>query len=738
MFSPRVTFQVRTRVAIVLASGLSVALPSVAQADSFFDRIVSIPVNENLPEDSEPLTETSAEIIAVAEDGNSLVYSDSPLGGIGLIDISDENAPTPSGFIGLEGEPTAVTLLKGKAVVALNTSDSFTSPSGELVVVSLPNGGIEVRCYLGGQPDSIAVAPDGSFLAVAIENERDEDLDDGVIPQLPAGQVELYRVADGAPVCDSVIVADVTGLASVGGEDPEPEFVDINADGLVAVTLQENNHIAIIDGNTGEIVSHFSAGTVDLANVDLSEEGALTFDGTQPDRAREPDAVQWLDESRLVVANEGDYEGGSRGFTIFSIEGEVVFESGLDFEYTVAEAGHYPEARSGNKGVEPEGLEVGTFNGETYIFVLAERSSVIGVYRDTGGDPEFVQLLPTAVGPEGAVAIPSRGLLAVANEADLGEDGGPRSHVTLYQQGAVSASYPMLVSGRDDADRPIGWGALSGLAADPAESGKLYAVNDSFYSMQPTIFTIDATVTPARITDALRVTRSGMPAQLLDLEGVVSDGEGGFWLASEGRSDRLIPHALYHVDSDGEIQTQVPFPEALIAVEQRFGAEGITMIGDTLWVALQRPWRDDPENTVKLIAYNTEDESWSGVAYPLETADTGWVGLSEITAHGDSVYILERDNQIGASAKIKRLYSIDLASVAPVELEVGASLPVVEKTLVRDLLVDMRAMGGYVVDKVEGFAIDAGGNAFAVTDNDGVDDSNGETLFLRLNLDGNS
>ena len=38
----------------------------------------------------------------------------------------------------------------------------------------------------------------------------------------------------------------------------------------------------------------------------------------------------------------------------------------------------------------------------------------------------------------------------------------------------------------------------------------------------------------------------------------------------------------------------------------------------------------------------------------------------------------------------------------------------------------------YVLDKVEGFAIDRNGDAYVVTDNDGVDDSSGETLFLRL------
>jgi hypothetical protein len=65
----------------------------------------------------------------------------------------------------------------------------------------------------------------------------------------------------------------------------------------------------------------------------------------------------------------------------------------------------------------------------------------------------------------------------------------------------------------------------------------------------------------------------------------------------------------------------------------------------------------------------------------------------------------------------------------PVRL--GGDLPVVKKTQVRDLLADLKAAQGYVLDKVEGFTIDAAGDAYVVTDNDGVDDSSGETQFLR-------
>ncbi|MEO1102385.1 MAG: esterase-like activity of phytase family protein, partial [Pseudomonadota bacterium] len=235
---------------------------------------------------------------------------------------------------------------------------------------------------------------------------------------------------------------------------------------------------------------------------------------------------------------------------------------------------------------------------------------------------------------------------------------------------------------------------------------------------------------PAAIIAAIPVTRGGAPAQKLDLEGITNDGEGGFWLASEGRTDRLIPHALYRVDRSGEIVDEVPFPAELLAAERRFGAEGVTRIGDTLWIAIQREWADDPKGMVKLVAYNTSSGEWGAVHYPLETPAKGWIGLSEITLHGDFVYIVERDNQIGSDAAVKQLYRVPVAQLEPAAL--GGELPVVEKELVRDFIPDLAAHNGYIVDKVEGFAVDSEGVGFVVTDNDGTDDSSGETFFWSI------
>ncbi|WP_374624276.1 esterase-like activity of phytase family protein [Devosia sp.] len=707
---------------LAIATALMTSVAPVAAAP-VFNRIASFPVALNSP-DAES---TSSEIVAASEDGLTLVYSDSPAGGIGFIDITDPATPKAAGFLALDGEPTSVTVLGSKVYAAVNTRKDFVDVSGRLVVVDLATRVVEATIELGGQPDSITHNDAGTLIAIAIENERDEEVNDGDIPQAPAGYLVLFNLVDGALDPASLRKVDLAGLAATAGEDPEPEFVDFNGLDEIAVTLQENNEIVIVDGRSGTVISHFSAGTTSLEGIDTKRDGALSFTGRKDDVPREPDAVKWLDDNRLVVANEGDWNGGSRSFTIFGKDGTVVYESGPSMELEAARLGHYPDARN-NKGVEPEGLEAATFGEDALFFVAQERSSLVAVYKDTGAAPEYLQSLPSGISPEGLVAIPSRNLLATANEVDLRADGLAGSHVMIYERAEGEAAYPELISDLDADGRPIGWVAISGAVADAEKPGILYAVSDSVLGAEPSIYTIDATARPARITARTIVTRGGHPAQKLDLEGITLDGKGGFWVASEGRTDRLTPHALFRVDAKGAIVEEVAFPEALLAGEIRFGAEGVTRLGDTLWVAIQREWKDDPKGQVKLLGYNTGDKTWSAVRYPLDApAEGAWNGLSEITAHGDHVYVVERDNQVAEKAVLKKLFRIPVSEL--VGAEIGGDLPVVSKQEVRDFLPELAARRGYVLDKVESFAIDATGNGFVITDNDGVADSSGETNF---------
>jgi hypothetical protein len=62
----------------------------------------------------------------------------------------------------------------------------------------------------------------------------------------------------------------------------------------------------------------------------------------------------------------------------------------------------------------------------------------------------------------------------------------------------------------------------------------------------------------------------------------------------------------------------------------------------------------------------------------------------------------------------------------------GAEAPVVAKSELCNLLPDLAASIGCVLDKIEDFTIDAADEDYMVADSDGVDGWSGETLFLKL------
>lgn len=710
-----------------------------ASAADVFNRIATFHVSDNKPADADPEAETAAEIVAATPDGNTLVYTDSPGERLGLIDITDPTMPIAGGTVALDGEPTSVVVAGDKALVGIVTSNSYDKPAGHLAVVDLTSNTVVTTCDLAGQPDALALSPDGTYVAIAIENERDEDLGEGGLPQLPAGNLTYFRVgADGVADCGTQKVVDVTGLANVEPTDPEPEYVDINSTNHAVISLQENNHLVIVDLASGEVVNSFTGGAVDLDRIDTMEDDAITLNSSLFGVVREADTIQWIGDDRILTANEGDWNGGSRGFTIFNTDGTVVYDSGNTVEHIAARLGHYPEGRSENKGSEPEGAEVGTYGDDTLLFVGLERASLILVYQDTGAEPTYLQSLPGGIGPEGLLAIPERDLFVAAAEVDLGPEGGIGSVVSIYQRGDGEPAYPQLISADDASGTPIPWMAISGVVADPDEAGKLYAVTDSASSVAR-ILTIDATQTPAVITAETTISEDGNPAANLDPEGIALAGDGTFWIASEGnpeRDDNKTNSTLLQVTPNGAIQQVVTPPDSILAKAKRFGFEGVAVTGagddQTVWVAVQREWNDDPDGLVKLMAYSPADRSWSTVHYPLETAESGWIGLSEITAVGnDGFIIVERDNQIGKNAKVKQLTYVSLTDVTPVAPG-SANIPVVEKMVVRDLIPDLLSPNGYVMDKIESFTIDTAGNAFIITDNDGVDDHSGETVFINL------
>ena len=90
----------------------------------------------------------------------TLVYTDSPLGVIGMVDITDPANPAPLGAMEVGGEPTSVGIVGATAFVGVNTSESYTAPSGKLISVDIAGKAGETgACDLGGQPDSASPSP---------------------------------------------------------------------------------------------------------------------------------------------------------------------------------------------------------------------------------------------------------------------------------------------------------------------------------------------------------------------------------------------------------------------------------------------------------------------------------------------------------------------------------------------------------------------------------------------------
>lgn len=737
--------------------------PGTPGAASTFERTATFPVYENRPDGEDKSTPTVAEISTVSKDGKTLIHTDALAQRIGFIDISNPNAPQGLGTLDLKAqghakdEPTSVAVYGDYLLVVIDeTGGDFANPKGRVDIVRVSDRTRVSSIDLKGQPDSIAISPAGApgkpKAAIAMENQRNEELNDGNLPQLPTGFVQTIDLSGepkdwkATPIRfedESGQLLDIVKKAGLDTpEDLEPEYVSINGKNQLAVTLQENNGVAIIDLQTNRITNVFSAGSAEVKGVDTQSDKIINPTDSLPETPREPDAISWIDDNHVATANEGDWKGGTRGWTVFDTNGKITWDAGNSVENLAIRHGLHNNKRAKKKGVEIEGIATAKMNGTTYAFVGSERSNFVTVYNvNDPANPQFVQMLFTTNGPEGILPIPERNMLAVSSEVDEPEN-GVRSAVTLYRLGGKE-SQPSIVSA-DEGDAPIGWGALGALAADPEDANRLYAASDSAFA-NGWVYTIDSSKQPAVITERRAVKRDGAPAEDLDIEGISVAADGGFWLASEGKKGK--DNRLFHTDKDLNITSTIELPADVAEHIGKWGLEGVTSTKDAngveqLFVAVQRPlWKDpeakkleaaEGENTTRIGKYDTKTKTWQWFGYELEKpAGKGdWMGLSEITALDDKhLLVIERDKLNGPDAKTKRVMKVTLPEGA------GAgenALPMVKKELAVDVLPKLRATNGWTQEKLEGFTIAADGQMYAVTDNDALDDATGETVFLRL------
>jgi len=744
----------------------------------YYQRIATFPICKQIDATCNTDVETVADMVVVTDDGMTLVYTDFAQENLGFVDITDPSNPKALGTFALPAEPTSVAVMHDYALAAINTSTDFVNPSGMLVVLDISDvqNPVEIAQHdIGGQPESIAVSPNEKKAVITIENGREGELGDGILPQYPPGHVAIVHMDNPDPAKWYISTVSLTGGDFLFPSDPEPDHVSINKDGIAVITIQENNGIVLIDLATEEVLTSIHAGSVSLMGIDTAEDGVIAQINSLDDVVHEPDGVVWINEFYFATANEGALNGGSRTFSIYrwqpgfgSSPGTVkqVYNDAGAMEDLITSFGHYPEDRSANKGNEPE--TVAYDNEHKLLFVLSEQSNTIMVYDVANPEsPKFHQVLVASARPEGGLYVKKRNIFVAASKEDARGD-KLRASLGIFSMAYTEPTYPTIKSILPrQGSAPIAWGALSGLSPClDEESPYIYSIEDSFYK-KSRYFVIDLSMNPPTIVKAVRIKDSkgifasypvvdaknatsndfdsnDLKAMINDDDTVNIDSEGiaaykfatgltGFWIAHEGRgtiddSKRPVEshNLLLFIDGDGVIHKVIGLPEEVNQIQIRFGFEGVTTMGDMLVVAFQRAWKG--ETHARIGCYDIALGTWTFLNYPLappESQNGGWVGLGDLTHVGDGEFlVVERDNQGGPDAAVKRLYQFSLKG-----LKDGDEI---SKVLFKDILPTISAeIGGMALEKVEGVAVSSG-NVWIVTDNDGVDGSSGETQLINI------
>jgi 2',3'-cyclic-nucleotide 2'-phosphodiesterase/3'-nucleotidase/5'-nucleotidase len=415
----------------------------------------------------------SIDVLDISDPSNPVLVFRIPVGGRpnsvaileGVVAVAIENAiKTDPGFVqffDING-----TLLSTVTVGALPDMLIFT-PNGRRLLVANE-----------GEPNSYnlldSVDPEGSVsiidMTVGAANLTQADVRtatfSNAIPRANASSIRIY--GPGATLAQDL--------------EPEFIAVSHDSK-TAWVTLQENNAVAILDIEAGIFTRLVGLGFKDHKQADndldaSDRDGGINIANWPVFGMYQPDAIDSYrvrGVTYLVMANEGearDFPGfneevrvsdldldatafpnadvlqldanlgrllvtsvtgdtdsdgdfdkifvpGGRSFSIRTANGDLVFDSGDDFEQITArqvpasfnsngEADTF-DTRSDNKGPEPEGVVLGKAFGRTYAFIGLERTAGVMVYDVSDPfKPTFVQYVNTSpddISPEGLLFI---------------------------------------------------------------------------------------------------------------------------------------------------------------------------------------------------------------------------------------------------------------------------------------------------------------------------------------------
>ena len=395
------------------------------------------------------------------------------------------------------GAINSVSISNGVAAFAIENTADRTQPGVvklfDTATRTLASGTNTIS--VGALPDMLTFTRDGSKLLVANEatpNTYGSRIGT-TVPRIygaslndPVGSVSIIDMNTRSVTS----TATLAGVAQSGshirtntGMDFEPEYIAVNAAGTKAyVSLQEANAMGVLNLQSGQFEKVIGLGAKDFSQpgnrIDPLNNGNKTgtsgYDLISPNvkGLYMPDGMATYEkggQTYILMANEGDfreddgdrsaastlgatgtlanlrvsntdssagdlYVAGGRSFSIRAEDGTIIYDSGEILDREAMTLGIYNDARSRDKGVEPESVEVISIGGKSFAFVGLERTAysnddstvsnrvaAIAVFDITDpANSSFVRMLKTDgdMAPEGLKGYAMDGMyyLAYSNE----------------------------------------------------------------------------------------------------------------------------------------------------------------------------------------------------------------------------------------------------------------------------------------------------------------------------------
>ncbi|MCK7634113.1 MULTISPECIES: choice-of-anchor I family protein [unclassified Shewanella] len=309
-----------------------------------------------------------------------------------MVVVANEGEPNSSYTLDPEGSIALIAITEGKpaataTIIGFSDFNQGGTRHSEITADIKINGPM-ASVAQDLEPEYIAVSQDNRRAFVSLQENNAIAVIDIVNAKvakiLPLGLkdygLEVNKI-DASDKDDRVNLQSYTGVYGMYQPD-------------TLATYRWNNTDFIVTANEGDSRDY-------SAFSEEARAGDLILDGNHPQFAAAKDKTQL---ARLKVTTsmgdddkDGDYDRivsfGARSFSIWTADGQQVFDSGSDFErITAALLGNKfnnnneenkGDSRSDDKGPEPEALALGQIGQRLYAFIGLERTSGFMIYDVT-------------------------------------------------------------------------------------------------------------------------------------------------------------------------------------------------------------------------------------------------------------------------------------------------------------------------------------------------------------------